>query len=70
MMNVEDEGGYSSRGIIEYARGMAETGSGLLTDAEANRDLVYLGGATAMLLAGASAVGALSHHLTVNVFWV
>ncbi len=66
-----DEGeDYSSRRVVDLARGMAETRSGLLTDAESNRDLVYLGGATAMLLAGASAVSALSHHLTVNVFWV
>ena len=42
----------------------------LLSDDESNRDLVYLGGATALLLASATAVGALSHHLTVNVFWV
>ena len=42
----------------------------LLSDDESNRDLVYLGGATAMLLASATAIGALSHHLTVNVFWV
>jgi hypothetical protein len=61
---------YSSRQVVDFAKGVADTGSGLLTDAEANRDLVYLGGATAMLLAGASAVGALSHHLTLNVFWV
>lgn len=32
--------------------------------------MINLGGMTAMLLAGASAVGMLSHHLTVNVFWV
>ena len=33
-------------------------------------NLVNLAGTTAMLLAAASAVGMLSHHLTVNVFWV
>lgn len=36
----------------------------------ADSNLINLGGMTAMLLAGASAVGMLSHHLTVNVFWV
>lgn len=60
----------SSEKVVEVAKDMAVTGSGLLSDADANRDLVYLGGATAMLLASASAVGMLSHHLTVNVFWV
>jgi hypothetical protein len=49
---------------------MAVAGSGLFTDNDANQDLVYLSGATAMLLASATAVGMLSHHLTVNVFWV
>ena len=33
-------------------------------------NLVNLAGTTAMLLTGASLVGMLSHHLTVNVFWV
>ena len=56
--------------LTEVARDMVVTGSGLLSDTEANRDLIYLGGATAMLLASATAVGMLSHHLTVNVFWV
>ena len=49
---------------------MAVAGSGVFTDNDANQDLVYLTGATAMLLASATAVGMLSHHLTVNVFWV
>ncbi|KAL3771617.1 hypothetical protein ACHAW5_006644 [Stephanodiscus triporus] len=59
--------------IADFVVGVAAgTGSGPLVadDAESNRDLAYLGGATALLLAGASAVGALGHHLTVNVFWV
>lgn len=60
----------TSRQAASVAKDMAVTGSGLLSDTEANRDLVYLGGATAMLLASATAVGMLSHHLTVNVFWV
>jgi hypothetical protein len=32
--------------------------------------LVRLGASTAILLAGATAVNLLSHHLTINVFWV
>jgi len=32
--------------------------------------LVKLGASTGLLLAGATAVNMLSHHLTVNVFWV
>ena len=60
----------TTRGAASVAKDMAVTGSGLLSDTETNRDLAYLGGATAMLLASATAVGMLSHHLTVNVFWV
>mmetsp|Transcript_1143 Transcript_1143/g.2019 ORF Transcript_1143/g.2019 Transcript_1143/m.2019 type:complete len:338 (+) Transcript_1143:133-1146(+) len=60
----------SSTQLVSTAKDLAVTGSGLLTDAEANSDLIYLGGVTAMLLASATAVGMLSHHLTVNVFWV
>lgn len=60
----------SSKRLADIAKDAQVTGSGLLTDAESNRDLAYLGGATALLLASASAVGMLSHHLTVNVFWV
>lgn len=33
-------------------------------------DLIRLGGLTAILLGGALAVETLSHHLTINVFWV
>jgi len=45
----------------------------LLNQNENDADLIMLrnvGGATAILLAGATAVNLLSHHLTVNVFWV
>ena len=37
---------------------------------EANAMLVQLGASTGLLLAGATAMNMLSHHLTVNVFWV
>ena len=39
-------------------------------DEDADQMLVRLGASTAILLAGAVAVNMLSHHLTVNVFWV
>lgn len=59
----------ASAEIVGMAKSAAVSGSGLLSDQEANQDLLYLGGATAMLIASASAIGMLSHHLTVNV-WV
>lgn len=70
MMEGMGVGVASSRQIASVAKDAMVAGSGLLTDSDANQDLVYLGGATAMLLASATAVGMLSHHLTVNVFWV
>lgn len=66
----EDGGRAGAAAVGDMAKKMAVAGSGLLTDNDANQDLVYLGGATAMLLASATAVGMLSHHLTVNIFWV
>jgi hypothetical protein len=70
MMEGMGVGVASSRQVASVAKDAMVAGSGLLTDSDANQDLVYLGGATAMLLASATAVGMLSHHLTVNVFWV
>jgi len=32
--------------------------------------LLRLGGTTGIFLAGATAINMLSHHMTVNVFWV
>ena len=66
----EDGGRAGAAAVGDMAKKMAVAGSGLLTDNDSNQDLVYLGGATAMLLASATAVGMLSHHLTVNIFWV
>ena len=64
----------SSKQVVNVAKDIADTAttgsSGLLSDKEANQDMIYLGGATALLLTAATAVGMLSHHLTVNVFWV
>jgi hypothetical protein len=59
-------------GATEAGKLVATNGAGAVAGAEGEIDsnLVNLAGTTAMLLAGASAVGMLSHHLTVNVFWV
>jgi hypothetical protein len=45
-----------------------EESSGAL--AQVDPELLQLGGLTALLIGGAIAVEALSHHLTINVFWV
>lgn len=60
----------SSRQAANIAKDIAISGSGLRFDTEANKGLVYFSGATTVLLASATAVGMLSHHLTVNMFWV
>lgn len=70
MMEGMDVSTSSSRQVTSVAKGAMLEGTELLADAEANQDLLYLGGATALLIASATAIGALSHHLTVNVFWV
>lgn len=52
---------------------VAAAGAGLaktVVDGDSNDMLIKLGGSTAILLAGATAMSMLSHHLTVNVFWV
>lgn len=67
--SVEEGAIDSSRQVANIAKDIAVSGSGSLFDTEANKDLVF-SGATAMLLASATAVGILSHHLTINVFWV
>ena len=41
-----------------------------LADVVGNQELVKLGALTAIVISGAWAMEALSHHLTVNVFWV
>jgi len=56
--------------------GVQETGkvamnvAGSVSDRDTRDMLVNVGAATAILLGGATAVNLLSHHLTVNVFWV
>jgi len=54
----------------QVAGAAKDIGTELLSDQEANRDMIYLGGGTTFLVAAATAVGMLSHHLTVNVFWI
>jgi hypothetical protein len=44
--------------------------AGSVSDKETRDMLTTLGATTAILLGGATAVNMLSHHLTVNVFWV
>lgn len=56
-------------GVATTAASVAGRGGGVVDD-NGDAILVRLGGVTAALLAGATAVNMLSHHLTVNVFWV
>ncbi len=39
-------------------------------EGDTDEDLVRLGGLAAVVLSGALAVDLLSHHLTINMFWV
>ena len=61
------------------SQSMTETGTNVLANGVSKLDnnnniidsnLVNLGATTAILLGGATAFNMLSHHLTVNVFWV
>lgn len=76
-----EEGTYSLEGVARSARAAANSvnefaseaaGGGLTTtrNIEGDSMLVRLGASTAILLAGAAAVNLLSHHMTVNIFWV
>jgi hypothetical protein len=54
-----------------WAGSLSNVGSDLKnTDGDVDADLVRLGGLTAVVLSGALAVDLLSHHLTINMFWV
>ena len=64
--NVARTAGNLMRGGVPAAVPASAGGGGDTMDS----NLVNLAGTTAVLLACASAVGMLSHHLTVNVFWV
>ena len=54
----------------EILNTVANVGSNVATTEDADGMLVRVGASTGILLAGATAVNMLSHHLTVNVFWV
>lgn len=64
--------------IVQTGTAGASTAGKLAADAansaaaggEMDPNLVNLAGTTAIVLAGATAIGMMSHHLTVNVFWV
>ena len=69
----------SSGTVREISKSMAKTASGLAkgavvnappVDEDSDTMLVRLGFATAVVLGGATAMSMLSHHLTVNIFWV
>jgi len=65
----------AAAGIVETGTAGAAGAAKLAADAasaggEVDANLVNLAGTTAIMLAGAAAVGMMSHHLTVNVFWV
>lgn len=49
---------------------MRSVASSSSTEEDPNSILVRLGASTGLLLVGATAMSMLSHHLTVNVFWV
>ena len=54
------------------AKALPVVGTSNINEQEENpdADLVRLGGLTAAVLAGAVAIDILSHHLTINMFWV
>lgn len=65
----------AAAGIVETGTAGAARAGELAADAasagdEVDANLVNLAGTTAIMLAGATAIGMVSHHLTVNVFWV
>jgi hypothetical protein len=54
-----------------WAGSLSNVGADLKnSDGEVDADLIRLGGLTAVVLSGALAVDLLSHHLTINMFWV
>lgn len=57
-------------GRLSTVANMVASSSSLSELPKVDDDLLTLTGWTAVVVAGATLVGALSHHLTVNVFWV
>lgn len=64
--STETDGLASAAIIAKKVTTTAENSSTMLLD----REVINLAGLSATVLAGALAMEALSHHLTVNVFWV
>jgi hypothetical protein len=58
----------AKKGSYELLKTVNEAAPEVMEDADGM--LLRLGASTGILLAGATAVNMLSHHLTVNVFWV
>ena len=58
----------AASGSYEILRNVAGVSTSVVEDSDGM--LLRLGATTAIFLAGATAINMLSHHLTVNVFWV
>ena len=72
-MDAGDMAGVVKAGVEGTGKLAGNMASAAITsagDEETTRMLVNLGATTGILLGGAMAVNLLSHHLTVNVFWV
>jgi hypothetical protein len=74
-LSALQENTYSLDGILKQraivsARSLTKSALGTLDDAPLDPEIVNLGILTAIVVTGALAFETLSHHLTVNVFWV
>ena len=72
-MDAGDMAGVVKAGVEGTGKLAGNIASAAITsagDEETTRMLVNLGATTGILLGGAMAVNLLSHHLTVNMFWV
>lgn len=70
--SLQGDLGTGTDAVKSGSYGLLKSVQGTASDAMEDADgmLVRLGATTGILLAGATAVNMLSHHLTVNVFWV
>lgn len=60
----------AASGIQSATKSSAATQLATVGDVQGDDMLIRLGATTGILLAGATAINMLSHHMTVNVFWV
>lgn len=68
---IRTAGSLSSQATSTVSETIRQRGAPTVgTEEDPNSMLVRLGASTGLLLAGATAMSMLSHHLTVNVFWV